>query len=96
MTSTNTTQPIRFQDCQREVVLGVDTHKDAHVAAVISTTGKLIGSRSFPATADGYQQLLGWARSSGLVSRAGCRVHRFLRSRAEPISAHQRADRHRR
>ncbi|MGW3424082.1 IS110 family transposase [Streptomyces phaeochromogenes] len=88
MTSTNTTQPIRFQDCRREVVLGVDTHKDTHVAAVISTTGKLINSRSFPATADGYQQLLDWARSSGLVSRAGVEctgsygaaLSRFLRT----------------
>ncbi|MER8162798.1 IS110 family transposase [Streptomyces sp. NPDC094472] len=82
-------QPIRFHhDCRREVVLGVDTHKDAHVAAVVSTTGKLIGSRSFPATADGYQQLLDWARSSGMVSHAGVEctgsygaaLSRFLRA----------------
>ncbi|MEU8976554.1 transposase [Streptomyces monashensis] len=71
MTSASMAQPIQFHhDCRREVVLGVDTHKDAHVAAVVSTTGKLIDSRSSPATADGCQQLLDWARSSGLVSRA--------------------------
>lgn len=62
--------------------------KDAHVAAVVSTTGKLIDCRSFPATADSYQQLLEWARSSGMVSRAGVEctgsygaaLSRFLRT----------------
>jgi transposase len=54
-----------------EVVLGVDTHKDVHVAAVISQLGALLGARSFPATAVGYRQLLGWARGLGIVRRAG-------------------------
>jgi transposase len=54
-----------------EVVLGVDTHKDVHVAAVISGMGALLGARSFPATALGYRQLLGWARGLGVVRRAG-------------------------
>jgi hypothetical protein len=36
-----------------EVVLGVDTHKDVHVAAVISTLGALLGTGSFPATGSG-------------------------------------------
>jgi transposase len=72
MTSATMAQPARLHhDRQQEVVLGVDTHKDAHVAAVVSTTGKLIDSHSFPTTADGYQQLLDWARSHGAVDRAG-------------------------
>jgi transposase len=56
---------------EEEVVLGVDTHKDLHVAAVISMLGALLGSRSFPATAAGYRQLLAWAHTFGLVNRAG-------------------------
>ncbi|MDQ1033244.1 transposase [Streptomyces umbrinus] len=89
MTSASMAQPIRIHhDCHREVILGVDTHKDAHVAAVISTTGKLIDCRSFPTTTDGYQQLLDWARSSGMASRAGVEctgsygaaLSRFLRT----------------
>ncbi|GAA1315522.1 hypothetical protein GCM10009634_86330 [Saccharothrix xinjiangensis] len=40
------------------VVLGVDTHKDVHVAAVITALGVLPASRSFPATAAGYEQML--------------------------------------
>ncbi|MFE2993148.1 IS110 family transposase [Streptomyces sp. NPDC059262] len=54
-----------------EVVLGVDTHKDAHVAAVATATGALLDTRSFPTTGDGYQQLLAWARSFGRLRRAG-------------------------
>ncbi|WP_143268945.1 IS110 family transposase [Amycolatopsis vastitatis] len=40
-------------DSSPEVILGVDTHKDIHVAAVISIHGALLGSRSFPTTAEG-------------------------------------------
>ncbi|RIV34589.1 IS110 family RNA-guided transposase [Micromonospora radicis] len=54
-----------------EVVLGIDTHKDVHVAATVSTMGVLLGTRTFPATAAGYEQLLTWARTHGTVQRAG-------------------------
>lgn len=54
-----------------EVIVGVDTHKDVHVVAVISVLGVLLGSRSFPATAAGYQALVGWSRSFGTLHRAG-------------------------
>lgn len=40
------------------VVLGVDTHKDMHVAAVLNAVGVLVGSSSFPAAANGYRLLL--------------------------------------
>jgi hypothetical protein len=39
-----------------EVVLGVDTHKDVHVAAVISTLGALLGTCPFPTTGSGYSR----------------------------------------
>ncbi|WP_455567810.1 IS110 family RNA-guided transposase [Streptomyces caelestis] len=54
-----------------EVVLGVDTHRDAHVAAVLSVTGAVLATDEFPATAAGYRDLLKWARKSGAVRRAG-------------------------
>jgi transposase len=54
-----------------EAILGVDTHKDIHVAAVISAVGALLGIRDFPATATGYQALLTWAQTFGAVLRAG-------------------------
>jgi transposase len=54
-----------------EVVLGVDTHKDVHVAAVITGVGALLASRSFPTTATSYRKLLVWARTFGALRRAG-------------------------
>ncbi|WP_331745636.1 IS110 family transposase [Streptomyces mirabilis] len=54
-----------------DVVLGVDTHKDIHVAAVITTTGVLLDTRSFPTTENGYRQLLDWASAFGRLQRAG-------------------------
>ncbi|MFJ8010930.1 IS110 family transposase [Streptomyces sp. NPDC096339] len=54
-----------------EIVLGVDTHKDIHVAAVVTAAGAFIESRSFPTTAEGYEHLLHWARTLGRLDRAG-------------------------
>ncbi|MFI6063631.1 transposase, partial [Streptomyces sp. NPDC051286] len=54
-----------------EVLLGVDTHKDVHAAAVITVLGAVLDGRSFPATAEGYRQLLSWTRSFGALRRAG-------------------------
>jgi transposase len=54
-----------------EIILGVDTHKHTHVAAVLSAVGSVLSGAAFPATAVGYQQLLDWARGFGIVGRAG-------------------------
>jgi transposase len=54
-----------------EVILGVDTHNDVHVAAVITAQGALLGSTNFPATTVGYQALVGWAGTFGTLRRAG-------------------------
>lgn len=56
---------------QEEVILGVDTHLDAHVGAVISVTGKLLATLSVPTDSAGYLKLLTWARSFGRLSRSG-------------------------
>ena len=58
-------------DTVGEVILGVDTHKELHVAAVVSLHGALLGSQSFPTTAEGYQAMLQWATTLGRVARAG-------------------------
>jgi transposase len=65
-TSSSTDPPV-----PGEVVLGVDTHGEVHVAAVVSPLGKVVGTESFPATAVGYRRLLVWARKRGTVRRAG-------------------------
>ena len=54
-----------------DVVLGVDTHRDAHVGAVLDLRGRTLGTQSAPATAAGYAALLAWARGFGAVVRAG-------------------------
>ncbi len=55
----------------QEVIVGVDTHKDFHVAAVITALGVLLASKTFPTTRAGYQALVKWARGFGVVRRAG-------------------------
>jgi len=65
------TEPSQAHTGSEEVIVGVDTHKDVHVAAVISVLGVLLGTASFPATAAGYRQLLGWASGFGMLGRAG-------------------------
>ena len=55
----------------KEVVLGVDTHKDVHVAAVVTALGAQVADATFPTTTAGYRQLLAWARGYGVLDRAG-------------------------
>jgi transposase len=43
------------------VTVGVDTHTDVHVAAVLHPAGRLLETRSFPAATRGYAQLATWA-----------------------------------
>ena len=54
-----------------EVILGVDTHKDVHVAAVITVQGVPLASAEFDTTGVGYRQLLAWAQGFGVLHRAG-------------------------
>lgn len=42
---------------RRTVIAGVDTHKDTHVLCVLDALGRKIFARSFPATAEGYDEL---------------------------------------
>jgi len=55
----------------RAVIGGVDTHKDAHVAAVIDGVGRLLGTHTFPTTAAGYRALLRWMCTLGTPVRIG-------------------------
>ena len=55
----------------RHVIGGVDTHKDLHVAAVVDEHDRVIQTRSFAATRQGYRQMLAWMRSFGDVQRVG-------------------------
>lgn len=50
---------------------GVDTHADVHVAAVVDQVGRVLGTESFPAGADGYAGLLAWLRGHGELTAVG-------------------------
>lgn len=45
------------------MVVGVDTHKDTHSAALLSEVGVVQGGLEVCASKEGYRQLLSWARS---------------------------------
>jgi transposase len=53
------------------VTIGVDTHGDVHVAALLDQLGRLHGRLVIPATRAGYQQLLAWAGHHGQLTCAG-------------------------
>ena len=54
-----------------DVVIGVDTHKDEHVAVALDGIGGRLGSHASPATPDGHAALLTWAHSHGRVVAFG-------------------------
>lgn len=53
------------------VVGGVDTHKDLHVAAVVNEHDHVLGTHCFPATRQGYRQMLQWMQSFGVLRQVG-------------------------
>src|SRR6188472_69344 len=57
-------------DNHQKIIIGVDTHKDFHVA-VISALGESLTDRKFDATPDGYADLIDWVAGHGDVVRAG-------------------------
>jgi hypothetical protein len=54
-----------------EVVLGVDTHLDFHVAVVLDHLGRRLGESKVPTTAGGYRRLVCWAEGFGPVRCVG-------------------------
>jgi transposase len=74
MTMPSMPQPVaddQDDSAANEVILGVDTHSDVHVAAVITALGVLLDTAQFPATAAGYRALLAWVGTFGVLRRAG-------------------------
>ena len=71
----------------RAVIGGVDTHKDLHVAAVVNEQDRVLGTRSFATTRQGYRQMLAWMRSFGELQRIGVEVDRELRCRLAALLA---------
>ncbi len=54
-----------------DVIVGVDTHKDQHVAVALDGLGGRLGELFVPATTEGYTTLLTWCRAHGPVHAFG-------------------------
>ena len=54
-----------------EVILGIDTHLDVHVAVALDGLGRRLGQLNVPTTVKGYHKLLHWAEGFGPVCCAG-------------------------
>lgn len=76
-----------------DVIVGVDTHKDEHVAVALDWLGGTLGEPlTVPATNEGYAELLAWATDLGpvhLFAVEGCGSYgiglaRFLRRHGHP------------
>lgn len=53
------------------VVVGVDTHKDLHVAVALDNLGRRVASTTIATTTAGYRQLIAWAEGLGEVEAFG-------------------------
>jgi transposase len=70
------------------ITLGVDTHKDIHVAVALDGLGRRLGTLSVPTISAGYKELVDWANGFGALERAGVEgtgsfgagLSRFLRA----------------
>ena len=50
---------------------GVDTHRDFHVAAVVDSVGRVVGSDLFGADGAGYRRLVAWMQDMGQLVGVG-------------------------
>lgn len=83
------------------VTIGVDTHKDLHVAVALDALGRRLAERTTPATAAGYQELYRWAEALGEVEAFGVEgtgsygagLARHLRRRGSRVIEVNRPDR---
>ena len=85
----------------RPIVVGIDTHKDIHVAVALDHLGRRLAELHVPTTSAGYASLEQWAASLGMVEvfgiegtgSYGAGVARFLRQRNHRLIEVNRPDR---
>ena len=76
-----------------DVVVGVDTHKDEHIAVALDGLGGRLGELAIAANPTGYAELLAWADDLGAVAVFGVEgtgsygsgLARFLRRNARKV-----------
>ena len=84
-----------------QVIIGVDTHKDQHVAVAIDGRGVRLGEKHVAVATCGYEQLEQWSRDLGQVHAFGVEgtgsygagLARFLADRGYKVLEVNRPDR---
>ena len=84
-----------------QVTIGVDTHRDLHVAVALDQQGRWLGTRSFPTTPAGCAALTTWATQYGALGPVGIEgtgsygagLARWLRARGRAVVEIDRPDR---
>ena len=84
-----------------QVIIGVDTHKDQHVAVAIDGRGVRLDEKRVPVAVCGYEELERWSRSLGQIHAFGIEgtgsysagLARFLTCRAYTVVEVNRPDR---
>ena len=49
------------------ITVGVDTHKDIHVAVALDGLGRRLGTLSVPTSPAGYKELVDWAKTGSVL-----------------------------
>lgn len=99
MGSTITASPTELQ-----VTVGVETHKQFHVAHAADALGRTLGNLKFTATSGGYRQFAAWTRSMGQLETVGIKgpghygagLGRYLRGEGITVTEVGRPKRQRR
>ena len=84
-----------------EVIIGIDTHKDQHVAVAIDARGVRLDEKHMSENTRGYIELERWSRSLGLIQAFGIEgtgsygagIARFLTGRGYVVIKVNRPDR---
>jgi transposase len=56
---------------ERLLTIGIDSHKDTHVAAAVDQLGRILATTTVPTTPRGFVRLERWARRLGRIGRFG-------------------------
>ncbi len=74
------------------VAIGIDTHRDCHVAVALDLQGRRLGSHALAVTERGFRELVGFAHALGepafAIEGTGCygaSLARFLQARQFPV-----------
>ena len=90
-----------ISSCTVQVIIGVDTHKDQHVAVAIDGRGVRLDEKHVPVATCGYEELERWSRSLGQIHAFGIEgtgsygagLARFLTDRSHAVVEVNRPDR---